>query len=60
MADYNIELMDGLNRLYPVTNTDNVILRDIVPIGKNIGELEEGDDVNGLTLTEFLNKAGIL
>lgn len=60
MADYNIQLEDGNGRLYPITNTDCIILRNVDPIGRDIGELVIGDDVNGLTFTEFLNKIGVV
>ena len=60
MADYNIQLEDSNDRLYPITNTDCIILRNVDPIGRNIGELVIRDDVNGLTFTEFLNKIGVV
>ncbi|MCS2336737.1 metallophosphoesterase [Bacteroides sp. BFG-606] len=54
-----VQLSDKSNNLQPlpVTVSDAVYLAGINPIRGTLGRFSDGEDVNGLTLTEFINKA---
>ena len=54
-----VQLSDKSNNLQPlpVTVSDAVYLTGINPIRGTVGRFSDGEDVNGLTLTEFINKA---
>ena len=57
MGNLNIQLKDGANNLYPVTKSDNVVLENVTPVANPSINIIEGTDVNGMTLTEFMNAA---